>query len=161
VHEHPPIDWHTHRRVAAPIRDVAQALDLFAWQASVRPASPYASLFTRTGERPGRAPSERCFIGRVRTRAPIATVPVELDLAPWSRFSSALGLRPAGRRPSAVNRGRYFATAHSLLDDLALKLDVLIQARGGVRSDGVQHIARVLTASRDTPDVAGLVTAAC
>lgn len=50
------------------------------------------------------------------------SLPVALELAPWTEDSTELGLRLLdGRRPHR----RYFAWGHSLLDDLALSLGLL------------------------------------
>jgi hypothetical protein len=65
---------------------------------------------------------------RIRTllRAPILwpDVPIEVELAPWSRSRSEVAVRYAGRgRPRAVTRRVYDAGAPRLLDEVAGAID--------------------------------------
>lgn len=60
---------------------------------------------------------------RVRTRLrspfPWAGIPVELELSPWSRSRTEVGVRFGGnRRPRAIARRVYEAQAPKLLDDV-------------------------------------------
>ena len=143
------LTWYIHRNLDAPIHDAVPALDAFAWQASLRPASAYARLLARPARHvspvPATAPG-RAFRGQIRVGRLGPAVPVELDLTAWSDSSSALGLRPAGRRPPELRHTNYFDTSHSLLDDFAQKLDFLVHVERGPRHDAVPLLTRVLLA---------------
>jgi hypothetical protein len=158
MHHDDPQTWYIHRNLDAPIRDAVPALDAFAWQASLRPASAYARLLARPEPHEGQvaatAPA-RAFRGQIRVGVLGPAVPVELDLTPWSDTNSVLGLRPAGRRPPGLRRTNYFDTSHSLLDDFAQKLDFLVNVERGPRHDAVPSLARVLLAP-ERPAVAPL-----
>ena len=63
---------------------------------------------------------------RTRLRAPILwrDVPIDVELAPWSRSRSEVAVRFAGTgQPRAVTRRVYSAAAPRLLDDVADAID--------------------------------------
>src|SRR6478735_2105971 len=153
-----PQTWHIHRNLDAPIDDAVPALDAFAWQASLRPASAYCRLLARPAPHDAPVPAttpSRAFRGQVRVGLLGPAIPVELDLTAWSGTVSSLGLRPAGRRPPGLRRTNFLDTTGSLLDDFAEKLDFLVHVERGPRPDAVPLLARVLVAP-ERPAVAPL-----
>jgi hypothetical protein len=150
------VAWYVQRQLGAYIDDAIPALDLFALHASLRPTSPYARLLASPVPHSGQAPPQtptRSFTGHLRLGTPGPALPIEVNLGPWSRTTSAVGIRPASRRPPAVRHARYFTRTQDLLDDFILKLDLLTHLAGGPRSDTARHYARVLVASPATPTV--------
>jgi hypothetical protein len=64
---------------------------------------------------------------RLRTPGPWPDVPVEVELAAWSRSRSEVAVRYVGRgRPSAVARRVYVAAAPRLLDEVSDAIDARI-----------------------------------
>jgi hypothetical protein len=152
-----PLTWNVHRTFDAPVDDTIPALDLFALYASLRPTSPYARLLARpTAGAASALPDKpsRCFTGRLAIGISGPAVPIEVDLTPWSPTRSVLGVRPRGSRPPRRRQNPYFPVTHALVDDLTLKLNLLIHLDGGPRSETAHQYARVLTASLATPNVA-------
>lgn len=63
----------------------------------------------------------------LRTPVPWPDVPVEVELAAWSRSRSEVAVRYAGRgRPSAVARRVYVAAAPRLLDEVSNAIEARI-----------------------------------
>ncbi len=86
------------------------------------------SLGTATGPDPAVIGTAMLPARRVRTwlRTPILwpAVPIEVELAPWSRSRSEVAVRYAGRgRPRAITRRMYDAAAPRLLDEVVGAID--------------------------------------
>jgi hypothetical protein len=72
---------------------------------------------------------------RIRTRLgshiPWAGVPVEVELAPWSRSRTEVGVRYAGSRPPrALARHVYEKRAPALLDDITDSINARLPGSG-------------------------------
>jgi hypothetical protein len=123
------ICWYVSRRVELPIGRAAEALDELLRQ------SPHDARRKRTQlpgslavkpviALPGRG---RRLRGLLSLRGLGGLVPVELELAAWSRHRSEIGVRPAGRPPRSRPE-RYFAAATAALRDLERELSLIAGA---------------------------------
>jgi hypothetical protein len=115
--------WYVERRVAASEHDVTGALGE-ALRADAVDAETHAPIHTIRHGRPGAA---RGFTSRLRLGRLARPIAIEVEVEPWSRGESVLGVRPE-RRPAERVAKRYFAAATALLADvercIAGRLDV-------------------------------------
>lgn len=115
--------WYVERRVAASEHDVTGALGEALRDDAVETETRVPVDSIRHG-RPGQA---RGFTSRLRVGKLTRPIAIEVEVQPWSRGVSALGIRPE-RRPAERVADRYFAAAMALLEDvercIADRLDV-------------------------------------
>jgi len=108
--------WYVARRISLPHDDAVHALgDLLRSGPSTVAPIPGVAVDGVHHTRPGEA---RGFSGRLRLGPVLGAVRVEVEVEPWSRSESVIGLRPARRVP-AQRANRYFARALSALDVVA------------------------------------------
>ena len=105
--------WYVARRIAVPCGSASHALGEVLRTGALPDRAPVVVDTVRHG-RPGEA---RGFTGRLHLRGLHPSVPVEVELEPWSTTDAVLGLRPA-RRPPTRRADRYFESAIGVLADL-------------------------------------------
>jgi hypothetical protein len=105
--------WYVERRVEAPEQDVSGALGEALRADDVRTETRVPIDSVRHG-RPGQA---RGFSSRLRVGKLARPIAIEVEVEPWSRDVSVLGIRPE-RRPAERVADRYFAAAALLLEDV-------------------------------------------
>jgi hypothetical protein len=106
--------WYVERRVEAPEQDVSGALGEALRADDVRTETRVPIDSIRHG-RPGQA---RGFASRLRIGKLTRPIAVQVEVEPWSRDVSVLGIRP-GRPLTERVADRYFAAATALLEDVA------------------------------------------
>jgi hypothetical protein len=105
-----PVTWYVERRISPTYADATRALGMALRVSSVEPAVGLRVRAVRHS-RPGEASG---FSSRLRLGRLGRTIPIEIEVEPWSRQESVLGVRPA--RPPAVHlRSRYVAAATAAL----------------------------------------------
>jgi hypothetical protein len=130
-----PSTWFVSRRVGLPLAAAAAALDELVEH--------------RRGDRaPGSVPltdglevwpaialpgGARCLEARLRLGGLARPLRVELELGPWSRAESEVGIRPT-RRPRPAGAERYWAAAGDALCVLRTTLPALAPAPPPVRA---------------------------
>jgi hypothetical protein len=103
--------WYVGRRIGMTYEDATHALgDLLRRGDTFAGAQAAVTVDTVQHARPGDA---RGFRGRLRVRG-LGRVRISVEIEPWSRAESALGLRPVGR-PPRLRADRYFDAAVALL----------------------------------------------
>ena len=124
--------WHVARRVPVPHADATRALGEALRTGAIAPGTVAdVTVDTVRHTRPGEA---RGFTGRLRLGRVLGVIRVEVEVEPWSRTESALGVRPA-RLPPNNRVDRYFERAIALLDGLEtclLERTVVLPARAEV-----------------------------
>lgn len=109
------MSWHVARRVAVPHGDATHALGEAVRTGAIGPGTiADVTVDSVHHTRPGEA---RGFTGRLRLDRVFGVIRVEVEVEPWSRSESALGVRPA-RRPPVYRGDRYFERAIALLGGL-------------------------------------------
>jgi hypothetical protein len=115
-----PASWHVARRVALPLDTAAIALD-----AAVHPHVFGGKRAATLALVPIAALSyglvARRFTGGLRLAGLGGVIPVEAELAAWSRSESELGVRPTGR-PPVRRAARYFEAADTALAVLSSRI---------------------------------------
>jgi hypothetical protein len=108
-------DWYVARRISIAPPDATHALGEALRTDAVEPATgSVVSIREVRHTRPGEA---RGFSGRLRLGPLAPAMPVEVEIEPWSRSESVLGIRPMRRVP-IFHPDRYFDRALVLLADL-------------------------------------------
>ena len=132
----PTTSWYISRRVELPLSLAADAFDRVVGQpdeAAELGALPDAFVASPAVSLPG---AGRQLHGRLRTARLRRAVPVELELIPWSRTQSELGLRPR-RRPVGSSADGYWHWAPLTLERLHSRLLSAtpddVAPRGGLR----------------------------
>ncbi|HEY8216331.1 MAG TPA: hypothetical protein VIH82_04295 [Acidimicrobiia bacterium] len=111
----PAPTWYASRRVPASVTEVRQALgDALRADPLLLSLGPDSAIDAVHSLWPDDA---RGFTARLRLGTVLGTTGVEIEVEPWSREESVLGLRPVRRAP--VRRAaRYFDRVFALLDAL-------------------------------------------
>ena len=107
--------WYVSRRIPVPTGDATRALGA-ALRADVLPGAMDPTLAI-DGVRYLRPGEVRGFTGRLDLGRLRGTARVEVQVEPWSRSESAIGVRPIGRVPRA-RADRYFQRAIALIGSL-------------------------------------------
>jgi hypothetical protein len=124
-----PVTWFMSRRVPLPLEAAAVALDELV-EHRRRDAPPAAVALTDELEvwpvtpLPG---GPRRLGARLRVSGLARTLPVELELAPWSRLESEVGLRPT-RRVGPARAERYWSGGADALDAVRRALPWFVPA---------------------------------
>src|ERR1700724_3646145 len=111
-----PSTWFVSRRVRLPLAAAATALDELVEQRRRDTTSGSIPLTSGLEVWPAVALSgqARCLGARLRLGGLTRPLRVELELGPWSRTESEVGIRPA-RRPRPAGAERYWAGASAAL----------------------------------------------
>jgi hypothetical protein len=129
--------WYVSRRVDAPVDVVAIVLDRVLEDPAVREpdegltVGPVGVVYPPF---PG-APRRR-LRARLSPRGRVRSLPVELELVPWSHRSAELGLRPVRRIPRGKSAEAYFDAAAVALEEMRDQVHDALPARiaSGARS---------------------------
>jgi hypothetical protein len=131
--------WYVSRRVDLPLRDASQALDELvetaATDARAAVRLPGALAVRPIAALPG---VDRRLRGSLAIGGLGGPVPVELELAAWSRDESEVALRPAVRRP--IFRSEHYFTA--AVEGLRSLDDALVAAAHDDRNEQPVEVRR-------------------
>lgn len=129
----PTTPWYVSRRVELPLRLAVDAFDRIVRDdpdGSALGELPDAFVATPAVSLPG---AGRQLHGRLRTTRLGRGLPVELELTPWSRTQSELGLRPR-RRPAGPGVDGYWRVASTTLERLRARLLAVAPSAAAQRS---------------------------
>jgi hypothetical protein len=118
-----PSSWFISRRVELPLATAATALDKFVEHRRRDGANDSVPLTEDLDVWPAVAlpGTARCLDARLRVGGLARPLRVELELGPWSRAESEVGIRPTRRlRPGGAER--YWAGARDALEALRTTL---------------------------------------
>lgn len=118
-----PSSWFISRRVELPLATAATALDELVEHRRHDGVSDSVPLTDGLDVWPAVAlpGTARCLDARLRLGGLARPLRVELELSPWSRAESEVGIRPT-RRPRPGGAERYLAGASDALDALSTTL---------------------------------------
>jgi len=118
-----PSSWFISRRVELPLATAATALDELVEHRRHDGVSDSVPLTDGLDVWPAVAlpGTARCLDARLRLGGLARPLRVELELSPWSRAESEVGIRPT-RRPRPGGAERYWAGASDALDALSTTL---------------------------------------
>jgi hypothetical protein len=124
-----PSSWFISRRVGLPLATAATALDELVEDRRRDGTNNSVPLTEGLDVWPGVAlpGTARCLVARLRLGGLARPLRVELELGPWSRAESEVGIRPTRRlRPGGAER--YWAGARDALEALQATLPAFASA---------------------------------
>jgi hypothetical protein len=135
--DHTPASWYVMERMAVPYDAATSALGSIVPVSSIETATD--GRFVVESVRHARPGAVQGFVGRLRFGTlPWQTVPVEIDIEPWSRRESVVALRPAAR-PPRLGADRYFETSLSVLGALR---DELLASSAALSAPHVEELRK-------------------